>query len=35
VTTIHCSNCHVLVKPHHVCASCGHYKGQEVVAAKE
>jgi large subunit ribosomal protein L32 len=35
VTTIHCNNCHALVKPHHVCASCGHYKGQEVIAAKE
>lgn len=35
LTTIHCNNCNALVKPHHICASCGHYKGQEVVAAKE
>lgn len=35
VTSIHCSNCNSLVKPHHVCPSCGYYKGKEVVAAKE
>ncbi|RYZ69032.1 MAG: 50S ribosomal protein L32 [Proteobacteria bacterium] len=33
-TTINCANCHSLVKPHHVCASCGYYKGKEVVVAK-
>jgi large subunit ribosomal protein L32 len=32
-TTIKCANCSSLVKPHHVCASCGYYKGKEVVTA--
>lgn len=33
-TTITCSNCKSLVKPHHVCPTCGYYKGREVVTAK-
>lgn len=33
-TTVNCGNCGSLVKPHHVCASCGYYKGKEVVPAK-
>ena len=28
-----CNNCGELKRPHHVCASCGHYAGREVVAA--
>ncbi len=28
-----CPNCGELKRPHHVCASCGHYDGREVVAA--
>jgi len=27
-----CSNCGELKRPHHVCASCGHYADREVVA---
>ena len=27
-----CSNCGELKRPHHVCPSCGHYAGKEVVA---
>ena len=27
-----CSNCGELKRPHHVCASCGHYDDKEVVA---
>lgn len=27
-----CPNCGELKRPHHVCASCGHYDGREVVA---
>lgn len=27
-----CSNCGELRRPHHVCPSCGHYDGREVVA---
>ena len=28
-----CSNCGELKRPHHICASCGHYDGREVVEA--
>lgn len=28
-----CANCGALIRPHHVCASCGYYKGREVVTA--
>ena len=27
-----CANCGELKRPHHVCASCGHYDDREVVA---
>lgn len=30
-----CPNCGELVRPHHVCSSCGHYDGREVVASVE
>ena len=30
-----CSNCGELVRPHHVCGSCGHYNDREVVATEE
>ena len=32
-TTNNCSNCGGLIQPHHVCPSCGYYKGKEIVAA--
>jgi len=32
---IECSNCGELKRPHHVCSSCGHYDGREVVAAQD
>jgi large subunit ribosomal protein L32 len=28
---IECPNCGELKRPHHVCPSCGHYDGREVV----
>lgn len=28
-----CPNCGELKRPHHVCESCGHYDGREVVEA--
>jgi large subunit ribosomal protein L32 len=28
-----CSNCGELKRPHHICSSCGHYDGREVVPA--
>lgn len=30
-----CPNCGALKQAHHVCLSCGHYKGREVVAARQ
>jgi large subunit ribosomal protein L32 len=30
-----CPNCGELKRPHHVCASCGHYNGREVTEAVE
>lgn len=30
---VQCPNCGEHIKPHHVCSSCGHYKGKEVVAS--
>jgi len=33
-TVINCSNCGALVKPHHVCPSCGYYSEKQVVVAK-
>jgi large subunit ribosomal protein L32 len=30
-----CPNCGERKRPHHVCTSCGHYDGREVVAQKE
>ncbi|NCV66472.1 MAG: 50S ribosomal protein L32 [Rhodobacteraceae bacterium] len=30
-----CPNCGELKRPHHVCASCGHYADREVVALNE
>ncbi|MFT6887946.1 MAG: large subunit ribosomal protein L32 [Paracoccaceae bacterium] len=30
-----CPNCGELRRPHHVCGSCGHYSGREVVAVVE
>jgi len=33
-TVVSCSNCGALVKPHHVCPSCGYYNDKQVVVAK-
>ncbi|MDF2232355.1 50S ribosomal protein L32 [Albimonas sp. CAU 1670] len=30
-----CPNCGELRRPHHVCGSCGHYAGREVVSMVE
>ncbi|MDY0405975.1 50S ribosomal protein L32 [Virgibacillus sp. 179-BFC.A HS] len=29
---VECPNCGELTKSHHVCSSCGHYDGKEVIA---
>lgn len=34
-TVINCTNCGSMVLPHHVCPSCGYYKGKEIVAASQ
>ncbi len=30
-----CSNCGELKRPHHICAACGHYDDNEIVALTE
>jgi len=30
-----CPNCQEMMQPHHVCPSCGYYKGREVVKIEE
>jgi large subunit ribosomal protein L32 len=30
-TLVTCPNCNEPVRPHHVCAHCGHYRGREAV----
>jgi len=30
-----CGNCGAEVLPHHVCPSCGHYKGREIIKIEE
>lgn len=32
---VDCSNCGELMRPHHVCGACGHYREREVVAQKD
>ncbi|MBL0338898.1 MAG: 50S ribosomal protein L32 [Rhodospirillaceae bacterium] len=34
VMAVECSNCGEMKKPHHICASCGHYDGKSVVSVK-
>jgi large subunit ribosomal protein L32 len=29
-----CPHCHAQKMPHHICPSCGYYKGREVVDTK-
>jgi len=30
-----CPNCGEMMRPHHACPHCGHYKGREVIAKDE
>lgn len=32
---VECPNCGERTRPHHVCAECGHYRGREVVIARD
>lgn len=34
-TLVPCPQCHEPKLPHHVCLSCGTYKGREVIQVKE
>ncbi len=34
VQLMHCPSCHALKLPHHVCPTCGTYKGQPVLRLK-
>ncbi len=29
-----CANCGAACKPHHVCPSCGYYKGRQIVSVE-
>lgn len=32
---INCPNCQELMKPHHICKSCGYYAGREIIETEE
>lgn len=32
--TNECSNCGSLALPHHVCETCGHYKGKKIMLTR-
>lgn len=34
-SVVECPNCGEVKLPHHVCGSCGHYDGREVVAQSD
>ncbi|MBN1582068.1 MAG: 50S ribosomal protein L32 [Anaerolineae bacterium] len=34
-TLVECSNCKAKKLAHHVCPSCGHYRGVEVIEVKD
>jgi large subunit ribosomal protein L32 len=34
INTAECSNCGARKLPHHVCGSCGHYNGRQVIKMK-
>jgi large subunit ribosomal protein L32 len=34
VQLVRCSNCSTSIKPHHICPSCGHYRGRQVIVGK-
>jgi large subunit ribosomal protein L32 len=31
---VRCSNCGVSIRPHHVCAGCGYYRGRQMIVGK-
>jgi large subunit ribosomal protein L32 len=32
---VECPQCHTQKLPHHICVSCGYYKGKEVISVGE
>jgi large subunit ribosomal protein L32 len=34
VQLVRCSNCASPIKPHHICASCGYYRGRQMIVGK-
>jgi large subunit ribosomal protein L32 len=34
-TLLECEECGELVRPYHVCANCGHYRGRDVLKLDE
>ncbi len=30
---VRCTHCSAMIRPHTICASCGYYRGRQVVAA--
>lgn len=35
VLSVECPNCGEHKRPHHLCSSCGHYRGRQVLSAKK
>jgi large subunit ribosomal protein L32 len=31
---VRCSNCGAAIRPHHICSSCGHYRGKQMIVGK-
>lgn len=31
---VRCSNCGVMIRPHHICPSCGFYRGRQMLPGK-
>ena len=34
IQLVRCSNCSSAIKPHHICPSCGFYRGKQMVPGK-
>jgi large subunit ribosomal protein L32 len=35
IQLVRCAHCSVMIRPHTVCASCGYYRGRQVVVAAD
>ena len=34
IQLVRCSNCSAAIKPHHICANCGYYRGRQMIVGK-